>query len=72
MLAAKRNYLGTKLHERRAATIARQHGNWYSPLTQKTYRCERDSCRAATLLRIVIDHDNAIEHHTVVMLVQLE
>src|SRR5882757_4754908 len=72
VLAADRDRLGTKLRERRITTIARQHGNWYLPLTQKTHRRDRDSCRAATLLRIVIDHDNAIEHHTEVMLVQLE
>jgi hypothetical protein len=69
MLAAKRNRLGTKLHECRATTIARQHGNWYFPLTQKTYRRERDSCRAAALLRIVVDYDNPIEHHAAFVLV---
>jgi hypothetical protein len=72
MLAADRNRLGTKLHERRATTIARQHGNWYSPLTQKTHRRKRDSCRAAALLRIVVDYDNSIEHHTAVVLMLSE
>jgi hypothetical protein len=69
MLAAKRNRLGTKLHESRATTIARQHGNWYSPLTQKTYRRERNGRRSAALLGIVVDNDNAFEHHAAVVLV---
>src|ERR1700720_4464322 len=34
VLAAERDRLGTTLHERCVTTIARQHGNWYSPVTQ--------------------------------------
>jgi hypothetical protein len=69
MLAAERDRFGSKLHERCATAITRQHGNGYSPLTQKAYRRDRDSCCAAALLRIVVDYDNAIEHHTTVVLV---
>jgi hypothetical protein len=72
MLAAERDRFGSKLRERSVTTIARQHGNWYSPLTQKTYRRERHSRCAAALLRIVVDYDNAIEHHAAVELVLSE
>src|ERR1700720_1190675 len=72
MLAAKRNGVGAKLLKRRAADIARQHGNRYLALTQKTYRRERHSRCAAALLRIVVDYNNAIEHHAAVVLVRSE